>query len=284
MHASCLLKGHSLLNTPISARDTGAILGYAQDIIFDYDQNQVLAFLVDPRWRVESRVLPWGGIYAVQVDGIISHNAAMLTEGMNLLAVRRVFERDNVRRGTRLLLADGRSLGRVEDIYFDGHGVIAGYATVSAAGSTQPVRRFVPAPRFLQIDSDHAVVTDETGQAMEERALARRRLPNAMHLLAASLWRRPREAAVGEAELDATIQSLTDELARAGVHLAEGCRAQTTVLNEAGRIVAIGGAIVDERSIERARACHRERALLSAVGADPLGAVLATMPDHGARA
>lgn len=283
MHASCLFRGHNLLNKPIIARDTGAILGYAQDVIFDHEQNQVLAFLVDSRWRVESRVLPWSGIYAVHIDRIISHNAAMLTEGMNLLAVRRVFERDNVRQGTRLILRDGRSLGRVDDIYFDGHGVIEGYATVSRAGSQQPTTRFVPAPRFVRVESDHAVVADEVWQAMEERALARRRLPHALRLLAAGLWRQPREP-VDEVGLDAAIQALADELARAGVHLAEGCRVQTTVLNESGRIVAIGGAIADERTIERARASHRERALLTAVGADPVGAVLAAMDVRGARA
>src|SRR5690606_41683730 len=87
MQASCLFKGHSLLNKPITARDTGAILGYAHDIIFDQDQNQVLAFLIDPRWRVESRVLPWRGIFSVVVDGVASHNDALHAEGINPLAV-----------------------------------------------------------------------------------------------------------------------------------------------------------------------------------------------------
>lgn len=279
MQVSCLFKGRDLLNKPITARDTGAILGYAQDIIFDQDQNQVLAFLVDPRWRVESRVLPWSGIAAVDVNGIASHNAAMLTEGMNLLAVRRVFERSNVRRGTRLLLSDGRSLGRVDDIYFDAHGVIEGYTTVSGAGSERKPAYFVPAPQFRQIRSDSALIGDEVWQLMQEDALARRRLPRALHLLAVDLWRRQQKP-VHEAELDGVLQSLAGDLARAGVHLVEGCRVQTTVQSEAGETVAIGGAIATALTIERARICHRERALMIAVGADPVGAVLAAIRNN----
>ena len=137
----------------------------------------MLAFLVDPRWRIESRVLPWSGIYSVTVDGIVSHNAAMLTEGMNLLAIQRIFDRHNLRRGMRLALPDGRSLGRMDDIYFDAHGVIEGYATVTS----QPGRAgyFVPAPKFLEVYADRAVVAEDTWRRMQENAIARRRLPNA---------------------------------------------------------------------------------------------------------
>ena len=282
MQASCLFKGHSLLNKPITARDTGAILGYAHDIIFDQDQNQVLAFLIDPRWRVESRVLPWSGIFSVDVEGVVSHNAAMLTEGMNLFAVRRIFERNNVRRGTRLMLSDGRSLGRVDDIYFDAHGVIEGYSTVSGIGSERKPAHFVPMPSFLQVESDHALVDDATWRNMQEHPLARRRLPHALRLLAVEIWRQHKP--VREAELDDALQTLADELSRAGVHLVEGCRVQAPVLNKDGQIVAVGGEIANERCIARARRCHRERALLTAVGADPIGAVVAAMHDNGALA
>lgn len=281
MRASCLFKGHDLLNKPITARDTGAILGYAHDIIFDQDQNQVLAFLVDPRWRIESRVLPWSGIYSVTVDGIVSHNAAMLTEGMNLLAIQRIFDRHNFRRGTWLVLPDGRSLGRMDDIYFDAHGVIEGYATVMRRPSRAGY--FVPAPEFLEVYGDHAVVADNTWHLMQENAISRRRLPNALRLVAADLWEREGAQLRGP-DVDVALQPLADELARVALHLVEGCRVQVVVLSEDGQIVAVAGAIVTQRGIERARACERERALLSAVGADPVGALLAVIEDgDGAR-
>jgi|GEM_PF-1641438 uncharacterized protein YrrD len=279
MRTSCLFKGHDLLNKPITARDTGAILGYAQDIIFDQDQNQVLAFLVDPRWRIESRVLPWSGIYSVTVDGIVSHNAAMLTEGMNLLAIQRIFDRHNLRRGMRLALPDGRSLGRMDDIYFDAHGVIEGYATVTS----QPGRAgyFVPAPKFLEVYADRAVVAEDTWRRMQENATARRRLPNALRLVAEDLWQRKGEQLRGS-DVDVALLPLADELAHIALHLVEGCCVRTTVLSGDGLIVAVAGAIVTQRGIERARACERERALLSAVGADPVGALLAVIENGDA--
>lgn len=281
MHPSCLFKGHNLLNKPITARDTGAILGYVQDIIFDHELNQVLAFLVDPRWRIESRVLSWSGIHSVSNEGIVSHNAAMLTEGMNLLAVRRVFDRRAVRRGTRLVVREGRSLGRVDDIYFDALGVIEGYETT--VRGARGAGFFVPAPHFLEVYNDRALVADETWQRMQENLVACRRLPNGLRLVASDLWHR-RGAHIREADLDAALPPLAEELARIAVHLVEGCRVKTTVLNEAGQFVAVAGSIADARTIERARACRRENALLSAVGADPVGVLLSAMEDDGARA
>lgn len=287
MPASCLFRGQQLLNKPITARDTGAILGYVHDIVFDQDQNQVLAFLVDPRWRIEARMLPWSGIRLVTTEGIQAHNAAMLTEGVNLLAVRRVFERENIRRGTRLILRDGRSLGLMQDIYFDGHGVMEGYATVTTAAGPGRTEQFVPAPRSVRVMEKRAILPHDHARLMEENPAARRRLANSLRLLAQDLWRNYAWQAAdlaNEQAREAAVEGLVDRLAENALHLVEGCRVQHTVLAADGRIAAIAGQIVTARGIERARSCDRAREVLVAAGVDPLGALRDAIDGDGALA
>lgn len=286
MTASCLFRGQQLLNLPISARDTGTILGYVHDIVFDQDQNQVLAFLADPRWRIEARMLPWSGIRLVTLEGIQTHNAAMLTEGVNLLAVRRVFERENIRRGTRLFLRGGRSLGQMRDIYFDAHGVMEGYAAVIAAGPGRS-EQFVPAPRSVLVLNKRAVLPDDLARLMEENPAARRRLANSLKLLAQALWHNqaPKiDALTNQQVREAVVEELVNRLAQDALHLIEGCRVQHTVLTPDGRVVAIAGQVLTARGIERARTCDRARAVLVAAGADPLDALRAAMDGNGALA
>lgn len=276
MPASCLFRGQQLLNKPISARDTGAILGYVHDIVFDQDQNQVLAFLVDPRWRVEARVLPWSGIRLITTESIQAHNAAMLAEGVSLLAVRRVFERENIRRGTRLTLGDGRSLGLVRDIYFDGHGVVEGYATVTASAGSDRTEQFVPAPRSVRVMEQCAILPQDHARLMEENPAARRRLANSLRLLAQDLWRNYAEEAGDLATArpcGVVVERLVDRLAESALHLIEGCRVQHTVLAADGCAAAIAGQILTARSLERAQSCGRAREVLVAAGADPQGAL-----------
>lgn len=275
MSASCLLKGRSLLRKPITARDTGETLGTVQDIVFDHDQNQVLAFLLDHRWRVEARTLPWSGIYAVQPDGVTAHNAAMITSGVNLLTVRRVFERESIRRGTRLMLRSGQVLGRVQDIYFTAYGVLEGYA-VQDRGETGDNLYFVPAPRAVWVERDTAILPDDHLRGMEENAAARRRLPHALRLLARDVWTR---ADLGDydPQSDTIPRALVHAVARAAVHLAEGLRATRAVMTRDGWYIVVRGQIVTARTLERARAHNQERALLTAVGVNPMHELLAVL-------
>ncbi len=286
MTASSLFRGQQLLNKPITARDTGAILGYVHDIVFDQDQNQVLAFLVDSRWRIEARMLPWSGIRLITLEGIQAHNAAMLTEGVNLLAVRRVFERENIRRGTRLILRGGRPLGQMRDIYFDAYGVLEGYA---AAITTEADRaeQFVPAPRSVRVLGKRAVLPDDLVRLMEENPAARRRLANSLKLLAQDLWRsqaRKISDLANQRAREAAIEGLVNRLAQDALHLIEGCRVQRAVLTPDGCVVAIAGQILTARGVERARTCDCAREALVAAGADPLGALRAAMGNDGALA
>lgn len=275
MSASCLLKGRSLLHKPITARDTGETLGTVQDIVFDHDQNQVLAFLLDHRWRVEARTLPWSGIYAVRPDGVTAHNAAMITSGVNLLTVRRVFERESIRRGTRLTLRSGRVLGRVQDIYFTAYGVLEGYA-VQGGGEQGDRLHFVPAPRAVWVEGSTAILPDDYLRSIEENAAARRRLPHALRLLARDIWN---QADLGDhdPQSDTVPRALVRAVARAAVHLAEGLRATRAVMTRDGWYIVVRGQIVTARTLERARAHNQERALLMAVGVNPMHELLAVM-------
>lgn len=272
MRVCGLFAGRSLLNKPIVARDSGALLGRVQDVVFDYAQNQVLAFLVDKRWRVESRVLPWSGLYSVAVDGLVAHNAAMLTQAVNLLAVHRVFSRANVRRGTRLALQSGRDLGRVRDVYFDVHGVLAGYLTFLDKGDPGARALFVPAARFIQVDGTCALLPDDHARLLDERPAARRRLEHGLKLLASDLWKK--QALPAQAH-DAAPAALVGALADAALHLTEGCRVGAAVLSSEGLFAAVAGEIMTAHSVERVRACDRAREVLAACGADLAGALRA---------
>jgi len=165
-------KGSDLIGKPIVAFDTGEQFERVEDLIFDQNSNQLLGLLVDEGgWFSSARVLPLQSIQAIGEDALIipSKNAVVNAERMP--EIKRILERNNVLRGTKLMTTDGRDLGSLADLYFDEQtGVVEGYEVSGGVfADAYSGRAFVPAPHTLKIGQDVAFVPPETADLMAEQ-------------------------------------------------------------------------------------------------------------------
>ncbi len=165
-------KGSDLIGKPIVAFGGGQRLETIQDVIFDQESNRLLGFVVDEGgWFSGARVLPLQNVQALGEDAVIVPSAQAITSAEALPAIRRILERNNVLKGTKILTTDGRDLGTMSDLYFDERtGAIEGYEVSGGIfADVASGRAFVPAPQTLKIGKDVAFVPPETATLMEEQ-------------------------------------------------------------------------------------------------------------------
>ena len=165
-------KGSDLIGKPVVSFDAGEQFEKIQDLIFDQNNNQLLGFVVDEGgWFSGARVLPLNRIQAVGPDAVIVPDKNAVIAADNEPTFRKILERNNILKGTKIITTDGKDLGTLVDLYFDEQtGAVEGYeASGGIFADAVSGRSFVPAPHTLKIGEDVAFVPPETAQLMEEQ-------------------------------------------------------------------------------------------------------------------
>ncbi len=165
-------KGSDLIGKPVVSFDTGEEFETIQDLIFDQHNNQLLGFVVDEGgWFSGARVLPLNRVQALGPDTVIVPTKQAVVPADNEPTFRKILERNNVLKGTKIITTDGKDLGQLNDLYFDEEtGAVEGYeASGGLFADAVNGKSFVPAPHTLKIGEDVAFVPPETAQLMEEQ-------------------------------------------------------------------------------------------------------------------
>lgn len=165
-------KGSDLLSKPVVAFDTGEELYRIQDLIFDQNSNQLLGLLVDEGgWFGSARVLPLQNVQSIGPDAVIIPARKAIVNAEQVPQIKRILDRKNVLKGTKIMTTDGRDLGTLSDLYFDeDSGTIEGYEVSGGVfADAYTGRSFVPAPQTIKIGEDVAFVPPETATMMEEQ-------------------------------------------------------------------------------------------------------------------
>ncbi|MBD1822740.1 PRC-barrel domain-containing protein [Cyanobacteria bacterium FACHB-DQ100] len=165
-------KGSDIIGRTILAFDTGKRVARVQDLIFDQDTNQLLGILVQESGLFHSaKVVPLEAISAFGSDTLIIPTKEAIISTHHDERIHRVFRRNIILKGTRIVTTDGRYLGSVVDLFFDEQtGAIEGYETSGGIfADAYSGRSFIPAPQTIRIGRDVTFVPPETAELMEEQ-------------------------------------------------------------------------------------------------------------------
>lgn len=165
-------KGSDLVGKPVIAFDTGQQFERIEDLIFDQESNQLLGFLVDEGgWFSTANVIPLQSVQTIGPDAVIVPSKTAEVSAERVPEIKRILDRNNVLRGTKIMTTDGRDLGIMTDLYFDEKtGAVEGYEVSGGIfADAYSGRAFVPAPQTLKIGDDVAFVPPETATLMEEQ-------------------------------------------------------------------------------------------------------------------
>ena len=197
-----MLKGSDIIGKPIITYDTGKQIEKVRDVIFDHNSNYILAFLVsDSGWFNTAKVIPIEDVHAIGTDAVIVKWKFAIVAAKKLREVKKILDRNNVLKDTRVMTTDGRFLGTMIDLYFDErNGQIEGYEVEGGMfAHPETGRSFVPAPQTIRIGVDVAFVPPETVDLMSEQIVEIKDENSA-------LWERalPQSYTPGEMELAVT--------------------------------------------------------------------------------
>ncbi len=165
-------KGSEVIGKVVVAYDTGKRIARIWDLIFDQNSNQLLGFLVEESgWLSSARVIPFDRIQALGTDAAIVFSKEAIVRARRVPEIRKIWQRNNVLRGTRIMTVNGRDLGTMVDLYFnDETGVVEGYEVSGGLfADAYSGRSFVPAPHTLKIGEQVAFVPLETADLMAEQ-------------------------------------------------------------------------------------------------------------------
>ena len=113
-------RGKEVLNLPIITRDNGAKVGKVEDLILDQACSRVLGLLADEGgWVSSARVIGWASILVVGLDAVIIDAETSVKKAAELPEMSEVLGRRYVLHGLDLQTTEGKSLGRIEEFYFD---------------------------------------------------------------------------------------------------------------------------------------------------------------------
>lgn len=147
---------------------TGAGVGRVAEVLCARGAERVIGFVLEGRGR-RRRVVPFEEVAAVGPSAVLLRDAIVLAagEGPRLREVRR---RTEAVIGRRVLTADGRELGIVDDLVFDGNGRVLGFRVSGGLlADLLSGQGFLPADAGLAW-RPQAVVVAASAEAVADRA------------------------------------------------------------------------------------------------------------------
>lgn len=164
-------KGKSFLGLKVISEVDGTDMGHVKDLIFDHDNDQVLALLMSDKdlfGLVDAQIIPWEHVAHVGPDAItVTNSHARINAGSDP-RVQSVLNRDTVLSGTRVYSTDGQELGALADTYIneetghiEGYEISGGFVSDTVSG-----KRFLPSGHDLHVGKDVALVDSSAADAL----------------------------------------------------------------------------------------------------------------------
>ena len=150
-----MLSGKSVINDPIIAANTDAVLGHISGIMIDPHLSRIAAFTLKPVSR-ETLVLPWMGVRRIEPGRVFAWAANMVVRADELFDIRRLIQEGTVRPDMRFRSADGELLGHMHDFFFNQHsGAILKYEIVGGPfADAETGCHIIPALGNTKIDKE----------------------------------------------------------------------------------------------------------------------------------
>jgi uncharacterized protein YrrD len=274
-------KGKDLVGMPVMSYGDGERVGKVEDILFDPEQNRVIALLVDEGgWFSSAKVVPWQDIRTIGQEAILIPDKSVVINADRDDYIKRVLEADNVLLGTQVYTEDGRDLGKIGDMYLDeGSGEVVGYEVSGGMfASTLKGKKFMPAPDTLTVGKDVAFVPSSVGDAMEQQTGG---LAGAAQDFGSTASERLSQAGSVTSDALSTardrVSTLTREQQRS---FALGKTATSDITSDSGEVLVPAGKIVDESDLDRAEGSGKLNAVFMAVGGAAAGGLFDTVKER----
>ncbi len=289
-------KGSDVIGKPVVVFDSGKQLCRVQDLIFDQNQNRLVALLLEEKSLFsDAKVLPIDAIQSIGTDAVITQSEQDVIDVTSETKISTILNHNNVMKGTQILTVMGQNLGKMVDLYFDEvSGMIEGYEVSGGIfADAYSGRSFVPAVQTLRIGEDYAFVPAMVADLMEEQVGGIKavlqdtsgKVQEVAQKAGEKLNEVPQIAeekmhAAGELTQDIAqkagdkFQELAQRSRQTSAHYtieqALGRRVRATVQTRNGLIIAAPGQVVTEVVIARARNTNMELELLQSVGLSPV--------------
>ncbi len=260
-------KGGDLAKLDVITFAEGEKLGKPKDILFDPEQNRIIALLMsEGGWFSSARVIPWQNIKTIGHDSIIVPDRTAEIKADSDPYIKRILEADNVLTGTEVYTEDGRDLGRINDMYVeDNTGEVIGYEVTG--GMFQALakgKKFMPAPDTITMGQDAAFVPNEVGDAMQAQTGGIAGTAQGLGSSASGALSTAKEK----------VTTATTEQQRSFV-LGKSTRSDVT--SDTGEVLVPAGKTVDQLDVERAESAGKLNALFLAAGGGAAGGLLDTV-------
>lgn len=268
-------RAKDVVGLPVLTFRTGRKIDEVKDVLFDPEQNRVLALLTDNAgWFTDARVVPFDRVKSVGRDAVIVEDERAEIPASSRSDIRRAIEGNRVITNMRVFTEDGRDIGSIGDMFFDENtGEVTGYE-VSGGFLAETLRgkHFMPAPATMVMGRDVTYVPSETGDRIEREVTGgvQKGLGEA-------------RAAAGRATEAARAQ--TDELLRASTEQQKrfvvGKRADSTVRTPEGTVIVQKGSPVRQTDADLAERSGVLGQLVASVVGAQTGAAAAGARETG---
>lgn len=257
-------KGKDLVGLPVMSFAEGEQLGKVEDILFDPEQNRVVALLTDSGgWFSSARIVPWQNIQTIGHDSIIVPSRSAEIKADNDPYVKRIMDADNILVNTQVYSEDGRDLGKIGDLFLDdSSGEVLGYEVSGGMfASTLKGKKFMPAPDTLTVGRDVAFVPNEVAEAMEQQVGGLQGATQDLSTTAGGALSSAKDR----------VASATTEQQRSFV---VGKEVRSDVTSDMGQVLVPAGKTVDESDVTRAESAGKLNALFLAAGGGAASSLL----------
>lgn len=116
-----VLKASGVIGINIISLDKGEKVGEINDIIYDPENQNIKAFLIDEGgWFSEARVIPFEKVQKIGTDAITINTSQDIKKGSEIPdPLSSVSERNSKIRKMNVVTEEGNNIGRVTDVIFD---------------------------------------------------------------------------------------------------------------------------------------------------------------------
>ncbi|MDQ3327221.1 MAG: PRC-barrel domain-containing protein [Chloroflexota bacterium] len=278
-------KGKDLVGMPIVSFADGEKIGDVKDILFDPEQNRVVALLTSEGGFLSSaRAILWQNLKTVGHDAILVPDRSAEIKADSDRYLKRIMENDNILKKTKVYTEDGRDLGEIGDMFIDDStGEVVGYEVSGGMlASKLKGMKFMPAPDTLTVGQDAAFVPNEVGDAMQAQVGGLQGTAQDLGASASSQLSTARDAAQ---ELGATasdkISTARDKVATTTADQQRsfviGKPTRSDVTSDTGEVLVPTGKVVDESDVAKAESAGKLNALFLAAGGGAAGGLLDTV-------
>lgn len=166
-----MLKALDMIGLPVMEVETGKQLGAVQDLLLNR-QNQLKGVLIENKnWFSAVRYVPWKELIAVGDDAITVASKNVLLEWDEQSQLMLLKKGESPWLDLPVLTVNGKQLGRIQDVYFDGKldKQIVGYElTDGLVSDLTEGRKWLPAPDKIKKGAEAVFVPVQSENQLKD--------------------------------------------------------------------------------------------------------------------